>query len=153
MTEKRIAIYVGEALLRFLDNHGSEEKLGRSRSALINGMADRYQEVIRRSMPTLSANEWCLIWDALNGIWMGEPASLSVFSVPMEAADHIKLNGADEKWEIDGPALVKRLADMGWPELLAIVDATERFWATDFPEETGRYDMVTSIVGQGAVTK
>lgn len=147
---KRKSIYIGDALQRLLEAHVGDESGFRSTSGIINAVADRYSEVVRRSMPRFTVNEWCLIWDALNGVWMQEPASLAVSGVPLNVSDSIQLNRYDKKWEVDGDALMRKISDLPFCGLLAIVDAAERFWARDdWPQDHA--EMVSAVVGDGAV--
>lgn len=154
----RFNIYAGPALRALLAAHGMAdgpvEGDHYSRSGLISAVAERYREVCRRSLPRLSADEWCLIFDALNGyasLIEGDTVGLTVSGVALGVADHIHLNGADTTWDVDGPALVARLAACTWTELLAVLDAAERFWS--FPEHPAgtRREMAVSVVGEGAV--
>ena len=54
----------------------------------------------------LSRNEACAVCDAANGLILDESSWQSLWA---EVADAIRLDGLDEKWEIDGTGLVARL--------------------------------------------
>jgi len=106
---------------------------------------------VRRSLPRLTVGEWCLLWDALNGVWLREPASMAINSVKLEIADHITLNGADITWDVDKGALLDKLDALPFAGLLAIVDAVERFWATSSDRTTSHTQTAIDIVGAQAV--
>lgn len=130
MKPKRYSIYPSPALDRVLSARLSSDE-GRSRSALISAIADRYAEVVARSMPLLSLPEWGLIFEAINGYWSRDHAYLSAHGIALEVADASNLNGADVQWGIDGNALVERIDGMPFASKIAILDASERFCATN----------------------
>lgn len=143
MSPSRIAIYVSPPLAQLLDSHlpeaaAEDDGAPRSRSALLAAVADRYQALVREAMPALPLEQWLLIFDALNGVWMQEPASLAVNGLPLEVADAVRLNRLHDKWGVgdrEAAALVDRLYSAPFAERLAIVDAAERFWARDVQPE------------------
>lgn len=85
----------------------------------------RYYTLLDAVRPTFSEAEASLILDACNGIVWDQR---SVGFLWAEVADGIKLDGLDEKWGVDGGALVKRLRALPFAELQAIADASERWW-------------------------
>jgi hypothetical protein len=128
VNSRKKSIWVGEALERALAERVEEGRAMRSTSGVINSIADRYGEVVRRSMPSLSQNEWMLIFDSLNGVILSDSAQ-SVAGLWGGIEDSIRLDGLDEKWQVNGPALVDRLRALSYPEQVAIADTAERFWA------------------------
>ena len=107
-------------------------KENRSRSETITTIVRRYAELCRRDQPQLEVNEWKMVCDILNGIWLNDSASLSY--VWAEVADACQLNHTDKKWEVDGAALVNKLRALTYGQLVALVDEVERFWFhTDDP--------------------
>lgn len=122
------SIYFGPTAEEFLAarTRGGEGSTG-DRSAVVCRALDRYAEVVRRSTPALSPAEWKLVVDSLNGV-LHEPASL-ITAAAAGIADSIQLDGLAEKWEVDGPAFVKRLRALAYPQLVALVDVAERYWA------------------------
>lgn len=85
-------------------------------------------EVYRRELAGLdfSEGEASLICDANNGtIWEAHTLALLWANV----ADAIRLNGLEEKWGVDGDALVRKLQGLTPGQGAAVVDACERFWA------------------------
>jgi hypothetical protein len=127
----RIHVYLGEPLRRLLDARATEEA-GYTASSLVNTVADRYQEMVRRSMPALSEREWMACADALNGVWLSSDAggaSLTLATVWAEIADADRLNGLGEKWGIDAQALARRLREAPYAEVVAVVDVVETLWS------------------------
>ena len=98
-----------------------------ARSEMIQRIVSRYEELTRRDLPKLSVGEWRLCADALNGTWLRE--SWSIAGVWLEIADGIKMNMLDEKFEVDGPALIEKLGKFTFGQTVALVDTVERYWA------------------------
>lgn len=91
---------------------------------------ERYYAIVRdelRQLP-LTRNEVLLVLDAMNGVLV-EPPMMYRGAVLLDVADHIRLNAADEKWDVDGEALIRRLEALSPGTLMAIVDMAERFWS------------------------
>ena len=145
---KKTGLYIGPELHDLLAAH---TEAGRSISSTINSIADRYQETIRRSMPKLTLGEWCLIFDSLNG-YQSRPAVNAVGGITLNVLDSVELDHLDEKWDVDGHALVKKLRAMSWPQLLSILDASERWWAENHGEGKPIKESVPAIVGKHNVT-
>lgn len=106
---------------------------GEDRAQWIRSMLDRYDEIVRRDLPALSAEEWevlgCVLLDpapmyaAIHG--RGAARIRTLFA---EISDHLAIDarslaphhGAEVR------ALPDRLAQMSMAELVAIVDEQER---------------------------
>lgn len=103
----------------------------------------RYYELLRRELAriSLTRDEACLICDAMNGTALLE--SFSPFYLPMELGDAISLNHLDDKWKVDAEVLLGKVARWTPAQLLAVGDATERFWSRS-DEDT---DLVLESVG------
>ena len=127
MQKKKRNIYIGPALAQLIEARAGDR--ARSVSGVINACADRYLETVRRHIPNLSAEEWMLIFDALNGVWSGDTIALAIQSLPLGISDAITLDGLADKWGVDGQALLVKMEAMGWCERLAVIDTAERFWA------------------------
>lgn len=127
MNSRKKSIWVGEALERVFAGRLDEEGIGANTSTIINYVADRYLEMVRRSMPALSQNEWMLIFDSLNGVMLSDSAQ-SIAGLWGGIDDSIQLDGLDKKWDVDGPALVERLRSLSYPAQVAIADTAERYW-------------------------
>lgn len=150
--EKKRGVWFGPDLQKLVDERSDREGGMRSASGVINAVADRYLAIIRRSTPTLSTGEWCLIFDALNGVWDQDNAALYVGALAHGIHDHIDLNQADKKWDVDRAALMQKLGAYSFCQLTAIVDAAERFWvAPDRPGDNWR-PSIAAIVGEGALS-
>jgi len=146
---RRINLYIGPRLAQLLEERAGR---GRSTSGVVNAVADRYLETVRRYTPRLAVNEWLAIFDALNGVWAGDNAAMAVQSLPYGVSDFLTLEGAAEKWEVDGPELVEKLEALDWCQRLAVIDAAERFWARqDWPSE--HHDLVAAVVGKSAINE
>ena len=104
------------------------EERGKARSTVITRDLDRlytlYRRVLRRT--NLSLDEACLITDALNGSLMtADTAHLLWASIE----DAIKYERLDEKWNVNGKALVQKLrCTLNEIQTMAVIDAAERFW-------------------------
>jgi len=87
----------------------------------------RYRNLLARGLAAidLTRNEACLICDALNGTAIFEQEYMFIGA---EVQDSIRLNHTDEKWSVDGPAIVRKLTAASPVTLCAIADAAERFW-------------------------
>jgi len=100
-----------------------------NRSGVINKGLDRYFAVLdeerRALIDVLSDAEMGLILDVLNGTLFSE--SFSIQLVSREIRDSL-VDGYAEKWNVDGPALVKKLVALTYPQCVALVDAVERWW-------------------------
>ncbi len=145
---KKTGLYIGPELHDLLADHTAA---GRSISSTINTIADRYQETVRRSMPRFSLGEWCLIFDSLNG-YFARPASTAVGGIAINVSDGVELDRLDEKWDVDGRALVEKLRSMSWPQLLAILDASERWWAATNENTATVDESIPAIVGEHNVS-
>ena len=78
----------------------------------------------------LTEAEASLICDALNGTLIDHRTYHLVWA---SVDDAIRLDGLDEKWGVDGPALVGKLRDLDHCGMLAIADAVDRFWIEPNP--------------------
>ena len=123
---ERMNITVSPETAKEVDARAGEEG---TRSGVVDRDLARLYALYRRELARtpLSVDEACLLVDVLNGIWMREP--LSVWNLWTEVADACTLEHLDQKWGVDGPAFVQRLQELRDSQLLALVDAAERFWA------------------------
>jgi hypothetical protein len=139
-----------ERLSRRCGTDGSRSTQIQSDLGLLWGILDiGMSEVHRR----LSRKEASLVLDAMNGfLWTvegplglmigsGDPELRSqyVSGLVLEVADAIRLNGYDEKWEVDGKELVEKLRRFDRLTTLALVDWCALMWRNcndnDFWEE------------------
>jgi len=94
-------------------------------SLRIAAMLARYELLCRDNMPTLTAAEWCAVFDANNGtdVFAEQPVMPSI--VWANVADSV---GLDEKWEIDSASLLRSLENFTSSQLIAVQEACVRFW-------------------------
>ncbi len=121
-TDNLIQFRAGATLL--LDIQARDEGHGSGPTARRD--LERYYYMIRSSTPEFSEAEARLLVDALSGI-ITEPHTAHLLWAVVD--DAIRLGRLDEKWRVDGWALVQRLRGMTSFELLAIADAVERVWS------------------------
>jgi hypothetical protein len=76
----------------------------------------------------LSAGEAGLLVDVLNGTII----DLTVAQMLAAEVEDALADGAAERWQLDGPAFVARLAALTLLQRLAICDAVERFWSARY---------------------
>ena len=107
----------------------SGEEQSYDRSAVIARSLDRYFYALAAARRALrerfSAAEQGLILDVANGALFASPCAVGF--IEHEVADAIA-DGYAEKWHVDGPALVEKLAALTYAEKLALIDAAERWW-------------------------
>lgn len=98
---------------------------------------ERYYALLVEELATvtLSENEALLICDALNGTLM-LPQTMRLLWAEID--DSIRLDATDEKWQVDGPALVEKLRRFTSGQTLAVVDAGERWWNRNEIDEDPR---------------
>ena len=102
---------------------------GNFSGALAEGLS-RYYEMLRRERVILRAmfseDECGLLLDVGNGTaWHAWSVPLLAASVEDSAPD-----GYAQKWGVDLPALVAKLAGLSYAQNCALVDAIERWWAS-----------------------
>jgi hypothetical protein len=86
---------------------------------------ERYYALLTASLPKFSQSEAMLIADALNGS-LNEVHSMRLLWASIQEA--IEYDGLDQKWGVDGAALVARLRALSLAEVYAVTDAIERAW-------------------------
>lgn len=91
---------------------------------------ERYYQVVRDELvrAPLTRNEVLLIMDALNGVII-EHAGGYRGALIADVVDHIRLNAADAKWVVSAAVLEAKLREMRPGTMMALIDASERFWA------------------------
>lgn len=126
MPANKISITIGDVLSE-IDARG--ERGAANRSGVINRDLERYYETLKYGRQSLrdrlSTGEVSAILDNLNGCWLAEPVSIRL--IYANVADGLD-DGLAEKWNIDGPALVRKLKNLSFAELCALADAAERWW-------------------------
>lgn len=124
MTATKFSITLYERPIKELDQREGD------RSSKINQSLERYYDALDRERRELRKNflpaEISLITDCLNGTVFSD--AMSVGMLYGEIEDGIQLDKLDEKWEVDGQALVEKLNRLTYTQNLAIIDAVERYW-------------------------
>jgi hypothetical protein len=125
MTE-RISIYAGPPILAALNASGDTD----NRSGRLNTVCERYMVMVADELAriALTKNEWMAILDANNGIEPGAVPGHASMTAMVWANVHDSRELSD-KWEIDQPALVKKLQAMPRAALIAIMEVCDRFWS------------------------
>lgn len=88
---------------------------------------ERYYQLLTDELQAvqLSEGEAGLIVDALNGTLLD---AHSYRYLPAEIMDALNGTLLTDKWAVDGEALTGKLARLSRGQLLAVVDAAERYW-------------------------
>lgn len=123
MAAKPISITLSERAQHALDTRNIGMR--GNRSGTLAAMLERYARVCERCQPELSEPEMNLCRDVLNGTWLVDsPCSWALASIE----DAISMDGYDQKWGVDGAALLRRLRGLDEAGWTALVDSVERWW-------------------------
>lgn len=96
-----------------------------------SAVVDRYRQICARHRPRLSRQEWGLVCDALNGVWL-QPAEMacSPSAIAFEVSDACSLSQRHRAHGIEDPRLLlDRLTALSYAEAVALVDVVETWWA------------------------
>ena len=123
---KRYGIYPNPVLDRVINARRGVDRgpSAEGPTAILTRVADRYDGICRRALPEFSPSEWMAIFDNLNGVALSDRITLT--GIPAHVADAPELG---DKWSVDHGNLVDQLEGLSFPELVAVADLTERFWA------------------------
>lgn len=134
----KISISVDAGLLADLDAR-TDKYMGGNRSLTVVEAINNYWALLDFGLTlarkSLTENEGRLILDTLNGTWTGgfpggpEAARWAQNALIWEVSDAISLDGAAEKWSVDGKALVAKLQALDSLARLALADWARRMWA------------------------
>ena len=118
----RVTVYLDDQT----EEHLATRKVGprESRSGAISRAIDRYAEICKRHLPSLTDSEWELVADSLPGP-PREPAS-AVAVIEHEIEDSMLLNDLASKHGVSAPRLMRKLNAMSYANRVALVDAIER---------------------------
>lgn len=105
---------------------------GNNRNHIIHRDLDRLYTLYRRAVKEvpLTYAEACLLVDVLNGALMDANSAHLLWA---EIEDGCRLDKIDQRWDIDGKALVEMLRSLSAFHCMALIDAAERFW--NLPDE------------------
>lgn len=117
----KISITIPEKVLQKVDARGE------NRSATISRDLERYYTLLQRALKQVSftVEEACLLADALNGILIDANTVQLLWA---NVSDAVSLDRLDQKWGVDGQALVEKLRGLNDIQAMAVADAVERFW-------------------------
>lgn len=108
-----------------LDHYGEA-----GRSTIIDRLLERHFDLMERGRRDLrrllNDKEMGLILDSLNGIGFFD--SVAIYHVDMEVIDAIEMDHLDQKWEVDGKALIDKLNALTDAQKIALVDAVATWW-------------------------
>lgn len=116
----KLSIYLPDDVHALLCNPESE-------SGRIATIIRMYTDVARESRPILTRAEWCGLFDHMNGLEVaGEMADLRLLWANITEHD-----GLGAKWGFDQALLAQKLHGLPYPQLVAIYEVKEQFWAAD----------------------
>lgn len=121
MALKKLSVTVPDKLLEQIELRGD------NKSAVVSRDLDRLYSLYKRALLQvgLTVDEACFIADMLNGVVTTADTARLLWA---GAQDAIELDKLDEKWNVDGPALVEKLRNLNEIQAMAVIDAAERFW-------------------------
>lgn len=138
MPAVKISISLSDDMLAELDVR-VDRYMGGNRSLAIVEAVNNYWALLDLGLAlarkSLTENEACLILDTLNGTWTGgfpggpEAARWAQNALIWEVSDAVSLNQADQKWSVDGPALISKLQALDGLARLALAEWARRMWA------------------------
>lgn len=146
---RKKSIWLGEPILALLASRQPQDDDNVNVSGAINTAVARYLEIVKRHMPAFTVEEWCAIFDALNGVWMSD--SWSPTYICAEVHDTA---GLGQKWGIDQAALVCQLQGLTYVEAVAVADVAEQFWASPLQAtDDGWRPIIVALVGDKALSE
>jgi hypothetical protein len=105
-----------------------EDEQSTDRSSVIAKSLDRYFYALNSARRDLRSRfnsaEQGLLLDVANGALFASPCAIGFLEHEVAAA---LIDGAAERWHVDGPALMKKLKALSYVEKLALIDAAERW--------------------------
>ena len=110
MPPAKVTVYLKEPIRRLLDERKTP---GQGDSVAIQACVERYHVLVTKSVPTFSSEQWNIICSKLRDL---EPPHPGLFRAWLQ-----NTLGADE--ELD-----RTIREMSEVEIVALVDAVERFW-------------------------
>lgn len=126
MPVKKLSVSLSPAATDFIAARAGQPP---NTSGAISQTIERYAVILTRQRAelrkALSADEQALILDAVNGSLF---YSYSIDMLWAEIADACELDHLDQKWNVDGAALVAKVRGAGIAGQAAIIDGAERWW-------------------------
>jgi hypothetical protein len=122
--KKKYGIYAGPPLRRLIAERRHDQ---RTPTGVVNTVADRYREIVQRSVPALTLAEWAWVLAALRHHPTGDDAlALATLWSDLAATPHAA--GGRDGQALDAPALLAKLRQLSYAETVALVDVAERYW-------------------------
>lgn len=123
----------------------TQAKLGNPEnvSARIAEIIERYNELVRRSKPTLSRAEWQGLFECANKLALPTTGDVTRY---------LWLEVSDSKPELaqqigfDKAGLVRKIKTMSYPELLAAVELLQRYWRQSDRQSVA--SRLTAVLGE-----
>lgn len=135
MARKTVSISIYQPTLERLD-----ARVGRlSRSERLSQDLTRYWDLLgaglAQARKKLTKPEASLILDVQNGTYVDDGPAFARWvigdSLAFQISDAISLDGLDQKWGVDGPALLEKVRGLGHAETLALLDWAARYWGDE----------------------
>lgn len=119
---KRRSVYFADPIERYLDMVGEENYSGS-----INIAIDRYLFLVS-DFPLLSKEEWLLINDAMNGVWINStfyrnPSAL----LAIEISDACRIDKLDKKWGVSLTDLLIKISGLTKSQAFAVFHVLDVF--------------------------
>ena len=122
-SQLKTSIYLDPDILRTI----AQREVGAgTRSEVIRSCVERYAELCRRCCPDLTSPEWQFLFGVLNEDWLAGRPSAS-YIVP--ALRDYMGRGGKPPADADAHSALGALERASFPELVAVLDEAERWWA------------------------
>jgi hypothetical protein len=118
------SVYFGAPIDQLLARTGAGNVSG-----ALNAAVAHYLAIMDAHRPDLSHGEWLAVCDVLNATAIDEAWTRRAARYLAIEVEEGLVDGLAEKWEIDGPALVAKLAALDTAGALAVLHVAETFWA------------------------
>jgi hypothetical protein len=119
---EQISIYCSREICKVLNT----APLGGDASNRIHEICDRYLEIVRQDMPSLSQSEWAALIDCLNSTLRN---TQTIQHLEYGIRDAVDMDNLADRWCFDGDDLCNRLGAMTYSQKAAIIEAVDRFWS------------------------
>jgi hypothetical protein len=123
-TSKQISFRVRPDLAEKIEDRTGAPSTQQSPHTAVRAALRRYIEILSRSLPDLSEEEWTVIFDIYNGT-ITEPWALSIAYANVEDTPEevFERHGADKQ------TLVEKARGWTVAEAAAVVDMAEQYWS------------------------
>jgi hypothetical protein len=129
---KRLTLYLTE---KSLDVIGPAENL----SGRVNSIISHYGRLTTEATPELTLGEWSFLCDMLNGTFIEDNTGDYLWA---DIAESGKLDGLDEKWDVDAEAFSTKVRDMPHASRCTLLDVVFRFWKGRDEHSEGMAEML-----------